>query len=276
MSTIKTPSYLFDVTDAQAQQLVDLSKKVPVVIDLWAAWCAPCRKLGPLLEKAVTEHDGDIALVKIDVDSNYGAAQAFRAQSIPTVVGLVDGRPVELFTGAIPKAHVDQYLTELLKLAKQNNVTGKLELDDTADSPFDAAANPLVIEAAAAVNSKDYDKARTLYQQLLDSDPTDTGAKQGIAQANLLERVNKFDAQQVRNKAAQSTDDINTQLDVADLDMAGGHVQDAFNRLVDIVGMTQGEDQQAARERLLEYFDVVGVNDSRVAQARQALARSIF
>jgi len=97
---------VFDVTDATFPQVLELSRTVPVVVDLWAEWCGPCKQLSPVLEKVVTELAGRVVLAKVDVDANPQLAQGFRAQSIPMVVALVAGQPVPLFTGAVPEEQV--------------------------------------------------------------------------------------------------------------------------------------------------------------------------
>lgn len=118
------PSLVFDVTDATFAQVLELSRTVPVVVDLWAEWCGPCKQLSPILEKVVTELGGRLVLAKVDVDANPQLAQGFRAQSIPMVVALVAGQPVPLFTGAVPEQQVREVFGQLLQLAAQQGVTG--------------------------------------------------------------------------------------------------------------------------------------------------------
>ncbi|MFT4185738.1 MAG: tetratricopeptide repeat protein [Micrococcaceae bacterium] len=276
MEKIATPSFVFYVKDSQAPQMIELSKKVPVVIDLWAQWCAPCRKLSPILDSLVEEYEGKIALVKIDVDKNYGAAQAFNAQSIPTVSGLIDGRPVQMFVGALPKAQIKQYFDELLKLAKQHTVTGELEKDENAKPFFEDNEDSEMAAARDAMMKNKPAEAEEIYTKKLDNDPANAEAKSGLAMVKLLKRTKDFNAPEVREKAAQANDDVQTQLDVSDLDMLGGHVEDAFNRLLNIIEIATGDDKEQVRTRLLEYFDVVGADDPRVVKARKSLARSLF
>ncbi|MFT4245699.1 MAG: tetratricopeptide repeat protein [Micrococcaceae bacterium] len=276
MEKITTPSFVFDVKDSQAPQMVELSKKVPVVIDLWAGWCAPCRKLSPILDSLAEEYEGKIALVKIDVDSNYGAAQAFNAQSIPTVAGLIDGRPVQMFVGALPKAQIKQYFDELLKLAKQHTVTGELEKDENAKPFFEDNEDPEMAAASDAMMQNKPEEAEEIYTKKLSSDPANAEANSGLAMIKLIKRTKDFNVQEVREKAAQANNDIQTQLDVSDLDMLGGHVEDAFDRLLNIIEIATGDDKEQVRTRLLEYFDVVGAEDPRVVEARKSLARSLF
>jgi putative thioredoxin len=105
-----------DVTDATFPQVLELSRTVPVVVDLWAEWCGPCKQLSPVLEKVVIELGGRVLLAKVDVDANPQLQQAFRAQSIPMVVALVAGQPVPMFTGAVPEQQVREVFAQLLQL----------------------------------------------------------------------------------------------------------------------------------------------------------------
>ena len=110
----------------------------PVVVDLWAEWCGPCKQLSPILEKVVIELGGRLVLAKVDVDANPQLAQAFRAQSIPMVVALVGGQPVPLFTGAVPEQQVREVFAQLLQLAAQNGVTGSIDVAGDEGAPADA------------------------------------------------------------------------------------------------------------------------------------------
>ena len=135
------PALVFDVTDATFPQVLELSRSVPVVIDLWAEWCGPCKQLSPVLEKVVTELGGQLVLAKVDVDANPQIAQGFRAQSIPMVVALVAGQPVPLFTGAVPEQQVRDVFAQLLQLAAQHGVTGTVPVGE-APEPGGGARAP--------------------------------------------------------------------------------------------------------------------------------------
>lgn len=150
--------------------MLELSRTVPVVVDLWAEWCGPCKQLSPVIEKVVTELDGRVVLVKVDVDANPQLAQAFRAQSIPMVVGLVGGQPVPLFTGAVPEQQVREVLGQLLQLAAQHGVTGTVPREDgdgAETEPAKAPLPPLHAEAFAAIEEGDYARAIAAYEKAL-------------------------------------------------------------------------------------------------------------
>ncbi|MCM3696799.1 tetratricopeptide repeat protein [Microbacterium oleivorans] len=269
---------VFDVTDADFGQVLELSRTVPVVVDLWAEWCGPCKQLSPILEKLVDELGGRLVLAKVDVDANPQLAQSFRAQSIPLVVALVAGQPVQLFTGAVPEAQVREVFTQLLQLAAQHGVTGTVpvegaETDGEASAP---ALPPLHQAAFDAIEAGDYDAAARAYEQALSENPRDEDAKAGLAQVHLLSRVQHLDLAAARAAAAAGPRDVDAQFAVADLDLAGGHVDDAFGRLLDLFAALPSEERAPVRERLLELFGVVGDADPRVIRARGRLASLLF
>ncbi|MET0297736.1 MAG: tetratricopeptide repeat protein [Microbacterium sp.] len=272
------PSLVLDVTDETFPQLLELSRTVPIVIDLWAEWCGPCKQLSPILEKVVTELAGRLVLAKVDVDANPQLSQAFRAQSIPLVVGLVAGQPVPLFTGAVPEQQVREVFDQLLQLAAQNGVTGTVPTDPDAApaEPVEEPLPPLHAEAYAAIEDGDYPRAITAYEKALAENPRDADARAGLGQVRLLNRVQGADLQAARAAAAERPDDLEAQFLVADLDVSGGHVDDAFGRLLDVFASLPGDARGPVRERLLELFGIVGDDDARVIRARGRLASLLF
>lgn len=273
------PRLIFDVTDQTFGEVLELSRTVPVVVDLWAEWCGPCKQLSPVLEKVVTELAGRVVLAKVDVDANPQLAQGFRAQSIPMVVALVAGQPVPLFTGAVPEQQVRDVIGQLLQLAAQNGVTGTVPGADAAeatDEPAEAPLPPLHAEAFAAIEEGDYPRAISAYERALAENPRDADAQAGLGQVKLLDRVQGVDLGEARAAAAAAPQDVDAQLRVADLDVAGGHVDDAFDRLLDLFAAVDGDDRTAVRDRLLELFGLVGDADPRVITARRRLTSLMF
>jgi putative thioredoxin len=275
------PSLVMDVTDESFPQVLELSRTVPVVIDLWAEWCGPCKQLTPVLEKVVAEAGGRLVLAKVDVDANPQLSQAFRAQSIPMVVALVAGQPVPLFTGAVPEQQVREVLAQLLQLAAQNGVSGVVEVAgepevaDVADAE-EPPLPPLHAEAYDAIEAGDYPRAISAYEKALAENPRDADARAGLGQVRLLDRIQGADLQAARAAAAAAPTGIEEQLLVADLDLAGGHVDDAFDRVLDLFALLPGDERAEVRERLLELFALVGDTDSRVIRARGRLASLLF
>lgn len=275
------PSLVMDVTDASFGQVLELSRTVPVVVDLWAEWCGPCKQLSPVIEKVVRELAGRVVLAKVDVDANPQLAQAFRAQSIPLVVALVGGQPVPLFTGAVPEQQVREVFAQLLQVAAQNGVTGTVAVDGAPESEQGAEAAepalpPLHAEAFEAIEAGDYARAIAAYEKALAENPRDEDARAGLGQVRLLDRVQGVDLQAARDAAAANPQDVDAQLAVADLDIAGGHVDDAFDRLLDLFAALPGDERAPVRERLLELFGLVGDADPRVIRARGRLSSLLF
>ncbi|MET0672491.1 MAG: tetratricopeptide repeat protein [Microbacterium pygmaeum] len=274
-------SLVIDVTDETFPQVLELSRTVPVVIDLWAEWCGPCKQLSPILERVVLELGGRVLLAKVDVDANPQLSQAFRAQSIPMVVALLGGQPVPLFTGAVPEQQVREVFAQLLQLAAQNGVTGTLALeagDEGVDAsvPAEPEIPPLHAEAFDAIEAGDYARAISAYERAIAENPRDADAHAGLGQVRLLQRVQGLDLQEARAAAAADPTGVEAQFAVADLDLAGGHVEDAFGRLLDLFSVLPGDERGAVRTRLLELFALIGDSDPRVLRARGRLTSLLF
>ena len=268
-----------DITDETFGEVLELSRTVPVVVDLWAEWCGPCKQLSPILEKITQELAGRVVLAKVDVDANPQLAQGFRAQSIPMVVALVAGQPVPMFNGAVPEEQVRQVFDQLLQLAAQNGVTGSLSAgDEQPDAPVaeEPPLPPLHAEAFAAIENGDYATAIRAYEKALAENPRDDEARAGLGQVRLLDRVQGLDLQQARAAAAAAPLDVQAQFAVADLDVAGGHVEDAFGRLLDLFAALGTEERTPVRERLVELFGLIGADDPRVVSARTRLSSLLF
>ncbi|MGW3117503.1 tetratricopeptide repeat protein [Streptomyces sp. NPDC001107] len=277
---------VIDVDEAGFERdVLQRSTEVPVVIDFWAEWCEPCKQLSPVLERLAVEYDGRFLLAKIDVDANQMLMQQFGVQGIPAVFAVVAGQALPLFQGAAGEQQIRQTLDQLVQVAEQRFGLTGLTVDPDAQpgggqaaaeaapaGPYDA----LLEAAVRALDSGDFGGAVQAYKNVLSEDPGHPEAKLGLAQAELLQRVGGLDPQQVRKDAAEKPADVEAQIAAADLDLVGGHVEDAFGRLIDTVRRTAGDDRDTVRLRLLELFEVVGADDPRVAAARRALARALF
>ncbi|MGW0335263.1 tetratricopeptide repeat protein [Streptomyces sp. NPDC003011] len=284
---ISPADLVIDVDEAGFEQdVLQRSAEVPVVIDFWAEWCQPCKQLSPVLERLAVEYNGRFLLAKIDVDANQMLMQQFGIQGIPAVFAVVAGQALPLFQGAAGEAQIRQTLDQLVEVAEQRFGLTGLVVDpdagpgaaaETAPAPTPAGPYDALLEAAVrALDAGDFGGAVQAYRNVLADDPGNTEATLGLAQAELLQRVQGLDPQQVRKEAAEKPDDPGAQIAAADLDLVGGHVEDAFSRLIDTVRRTAGDDRNAVRVRLVELFDVVGADDPRVAAARRALARALF
>lgn len=272
------PALRVEVTEGNFQDLIELSAQVPVVFALWAAYSPESAGVLDALERIVQSYAGRLVLGAADVDAFPQLAQAFQVQAVPTAVAVLKGQPVPLFQGGADEEQIRALLDELLKVAAANGVSGNVG-GSTPGEPAPAPLPPLHQKAFDAIEAGDFAAAAAAYRQALTEMPADAEAKAGLAQVELMDRLQKLsgpDGEALRQLAADEPDNIAAQLGVADLDIAGGHVEDALSRVVGFIGRNFGPERETARIRLLELFDVVGATDERVAKARQALARVLF
>ena len=267
--------YIVEVSEQSFPQVVQLSAQVPVIIDLYSARSPESQQVSATLQTIVVEQDGKLLLARVDVDLHPQIAQAFQAVAVPTVAAVLKGQPVPLFDRAVPEEQIRALVAELLQVAGANGVTGTLN-EGGGEPAEEAPLPPLHQEAYAAIDAGDYDGAAAAYRKALAEQPADAEAKAGLAQVELMSRLQGVDAEMLRTAAAENPDDVDAQLAVADLDISGGHVEDAFNRVVRLITRVFGADRERARLRLLDLFEVVGTTDPRVTKARSALARALF
>lgn len=272
---------VFQTDDAAFGTTLELSRTVPVVVVLWASWSEQSAELVATLDRLVRAREGRLVLAVADADRSPQLVQAFQAQSIPTVVAVVAGQPVPLFAGAQPDEVITQVFDQLLELGAQQGVTGKVdegaaEAGDAPAEPVEEPLPPLHQEAYDAIERGDFEAAASAYRTAIAQDPRDTLAVAGLAQASLLWRLQGKSLDAIRGAAASAPDDLETQLDVADLDLSGGHVDDAFDRLLTLFPKLDADGKKRVRERLVEYFEVVGTDEPRVIAARRRLTNLLY
>lgn len=275
--------YVVDVTEATFEaEVIVRSSVVPVVVDFWAEWCEPCKLLSPVLERLAAQDAGTWLLARIDVDANQRLAGAAGVQSIPLVLGVIAGQAVPLFNGALPETEVRRYLDELMRVAVANGVTGRLPAPPSGYPNDEEAAEPAApppdpyADAMALLVAGDLDGAGAAYEAMLTQAPGDPDAARGLALVGLGRRVRDIDPAAALANADGQRDDVGAQCRAADVEVANGDARAAFDRLVETVRRTSGEDRDAARAHLVELFAAVGPADYRVAAARTALANALY
>jgi putative thioredoxin len=304
--------------------VVERSRTTPVIMDLWAEWCGPCKQLSPVLEKLATEAAGQWILAKVDVDANPQLSAALQVQSIPMVVAVVGGQLVDGFLGAMPEAQVRQWIGQVLAAAEKMGMTltaappapddvdeANPNTSDAADAaqptPPDAhngpgapggptgpggsgrpgpgvpggpgggpSMPPAFAEARAAMERGDMDAAAQAFEGELARSPGDPMAQTGLAQVNLIRRVSSYDQAQARKDAAEHPDDVDAQTRVADVDLASGRIDEAFDRLLGVIRRTSGADREQARKHLVSLFEILPPRDPRLARARSSLSALLF
>jgi putative thioredoxin len=265
-----------EVTEATFQaEVIDRSFQVPVLIDLWADWCQPCKQLSPILERLAAEAGGTWILAKIDVDANPRISQALQVQSIPTVFAAIGGQLVPGFQGALPEPQVREFVGALVKAASQAGLSGAVADATDEETSAEVPVDPRFSEAEAALEAGQFDLAAKRYQAILDAEPANTEAALALRQVRLLERLQDIDPKLVA-RAETAPDDVPAQLAAADYALSRSDVDGALGRLLGLVRRVSGDDRDAVRERLIEYFDLLGPDDPRVAPARRALANALF
>lgn len=278
----ETSEFVIDVTEETFNtEVAARSRTTPVIVDLWADWCGPCKQLSPVLEKLATEAAGAWVLARIDVDANPRLAQAFQAQSIPMVVAIVGGQMVDAFLGAMPESQVRQWLTQVLTVAEQLGVasTGAAgAAAGDADGAVDAAdaMPPAYAEAQAAMERGDMDGAASIIEKGLAETPGDPVLKSWLSQVNLIRRVSGYDQAAVRRAAAASPSDVDAQLKVADIELASGNAEEAFNRLLGVIRRTTGGERDKGRRHLVDLFEIFPPDDPQVKKARSQLTALLF
>lgn len=263
------------VIDATAEtfqaEVIDRSMQVPVVLDLWAEWCGPCKTLSPILERLAAEYGGRWVLAKVDVDAEQQIAAAFQVQSIPSVFAVIKGQPIPLFQGAYPEAQVRQILDELLRVAAEQGVAGTIA--DTTEGAeeglepeiVEAPIDPRFEAAYTAIEAGDWAGAEAAYRAVLAATPNDADALAGLALVGLYARTDGQPEPSAESGA----------LEVADAAALRQDWPTAFAAAIDEVRRTAGDEREAARQRVVEYF-LLAADDPAVIPARSALASALF
>jgi putative thioredoxin len=277
-------SYSLTVSEPNFQETVEASMTAPVVLVFHSSSRSPeSGQYADDVVAAAESYEGRFLVGVVDVDTAPGIAQALQITQVPLLLVLLDGRPVtQPLPGVMSADELNTLFNTLGQQLTAQGVTGRHQPRGVAPAEGDEEddgqpkSDPRYAAAEAALEADDIDGAVAEYQKLVDANPADSEAAAGLAMAKVLQRTHGVDLNAAREAAAAGPDDVDAQTMVADLDMLGGHVDDAFDRLVDLVRRSAGDERDKAREHLLGLFAAVGNEDPRVLAGRQKLASALF
>jgi putative thioredoxin len=274
-------SYAVVVSEESFQSVIETSMTAPVLLVFFSPTRMPeSQQLADDFVTLSTEFEGRFLVGLVNIDDTPGIAQAMQIPSIPLVVAVLDGRPAPLIQDVLPIDELRSALTTVMQQLTTQGMTGRhqprtappVEGEVDGEPPID----PRYAAAQDALGEGDIDRAVEEYQKLVTANPADVEAAAGLAMAKVLQRTQGVDLNTARAAGAANPDDVDAQTMVADLDMLGGHVEDAFIRLIELVRRTSGDERNKAREHLLGLFGAVGNDDPRVLKGRQSLMSALY
>ena len=287
-------SFVIDINQDQfLEEVVEKSKTTPVIVDFWAPWCGPCKQLTPTLENVVNRKNGKVILAKINVDENQGIASQLNIQSIPTVYGFVDGKPLDAFQGAQPESKVEAMVDKMIEATPGNEIPKLIEEADQlfSDQKFEESlklfeslvgmdpGNPRIIAGMlrCLIQVKRFDDANEMFdsfdEKILENDEI-------IKIKKLLDATNKEDNKILDERLIQEVNNdpknMDLRFELANSYLSLSETEKGFNELLKIFEQNPSWNEEAAKKKLLEFFDLLGFNDPNVVEARKKLSSMMF
>ncbi|HEX3932778.1 MAG TPA: tetratricopeptide repeat protein [Nocardioides sp.] len=281
-SAAGSSAYSLEVDEQSFQSLLESSVTAPVVLVFYSPSRAPESTTYALEVAAATEaYEGRFLAGLVDIDATPSIAASLQIPQVPLLMVILDGRPAaQPIPGVLRRDELDALLNQLAQGLTTQGITARHQplshpasADDEGGEP---QADPRYAPAEQALASGDVDAAVAEYQRLVDANPADTEAAAGLAMAKVLQRTQGVDADAARAAAVADPDDVGAQTLASDVDLLDGDVDSSFDRLVDLVRRSSGDERNQAREHLIGLFAAVGNDDPRVLRGRQSLASALF
>ena len=286
--------FVIDINQDQfLEEVVEKSKTTPVIVDFWAPWCGPCKQLTPALEAVINKKNGKIILAKINVDENQGIASQLNIQSIPTVYGFVDGKPIDAFQGAQPESKIEMMVDKMIDATPGNEIPKLIKEADQLfiDQNFEGSlkifenlvgmdpGNPKIISGLlrCMLQLKRFDDANEMFDSLDEEIIKD----EEISKIKrLLDNTNKDESEVFDKKLIDDVkadpENMELRFKLANSYLSSNEIEKGFDELLLIFEKNPKWNEEAAKKKLLEFFDMLGFNDPNVIEARKKLSRMMF
>ena len=286
-------SFVIDINQDQfLEEVIEKSKSIPILVDFWAPWCGPCKQLTPTLEKIVNKKNGKIILAKINVDENQNIASQLNIQSIPTVYGFVDGKPIDAFQGAQPESKVEAMVDKMIEATPGNEIPKLIEEANQlfVDQKFDESlklfeslvgmdtGNPKIIAGMlrCLLQLKRFEDAK----EMLDSFDLKLLEDENIAKIKkLIETTNNNDESLDKKlilEVEAEPENMDLRFKLANSYLSLNEIEKGFGELLTLFEQDPNWNEEAAKKKLLEFFDLLGFNDPNVIEARKKLSSMMF